>query len=148
MTLDVWAPDTRSEHAFEFFFMLYSLAAIFEVTVLTGCGSPSALQLSVAGSFLATYWSSGCSIIRGFVTCCTAANTKEAITLVSECQRKVVKDTKSDKEPLNEMNEWKRKKRKECCTKNLCKKKWWLRESFILRLRRWKRCRKIRNVHV
>jgi len=33
--------------------------------VITGVGSPSALQLSVAGSFLATYWSSGCSVIRG-----------------------------------------------------------------------------------
>ncbi len=42
----------------------------------TGCGSPSALQLSVAGSFFATYWSSGCSMIRGFVTCCTPADTK------------------------------------------------------------------------
>jgi len=35
--------------------------------VMTGVGSPSALQLSVAGSFLATYWSSGCSVMRGLV---------------------------------------------------------------------------------
>lgn len=34
---------------------------------ISGSGSPSAWHLRVAGSFLATYVSSGCSVIRGMV---------------------------------------------------------------------------------
>ena len=41
--------------------------------VISGGGSPVAMQFKVAGCFFATYLFSGCSMIRGFVICSTPA---------------------------------------------------------------------------
>ena len=46
--------------------------------VISGGGSPVAMQFNVSGCFFATYLSFGCSMMRGFVICSTPEDRKES----------------------------------------------------------------------